>query len=248
MTFAGLQLEGLSWGHGASALGGPLSLELATGASLAVVGPNGVGKSTLLRTIAGLQQPMAGTVRLSGTALPGLAAVARAREVAVLSQGAQVDPELTVRELVELGRTPHLGAFGRLRAEDRVAVEQALLSCDLELLASRPLGRLSGGELQRARLALALAQRAPLLLLDEPASHLDLRRRAELFALLARLRKERALVLVLVLHELAEAYREADRVLVLTPTSSRELLQDDPRRREVLAEAFGVDAERIVLG
>ncbi len=241
-----LRLEALCWGYG-ERLGGPLDLTLSAGESLALVGPNGVGKSTLLRTMAGLQPALGGRVLLKER--PLRVGRDRARQVALLEQGSGVDPSLTVRELVELGRTAHLGLFGRLRPEDRDAVEGALGSCDLLPLAARALGELSGGELQRARLALALAQQAPLMLLDEPTTHLDLRRQQELFELLATLRQARQLTQVLVLHELAAAYREADRVLVLAGEGgARELPADAPERREVLAAAFGVEPTRIVLG
>jgi iron complex transport system ATP-binding protein len=242
-----LRLEGLVWGYPKRRLGGPLELTLAPGQALALVGPNGVGKSTLLRTIAGLQPPLAGAATVGE--MPLGSGRQRARHVAMLEQGAIVDPSLTVRELVELGRTAHLGLFGRLQSADQQAVALALTSCDLEQLAERPLGQLSGGELQRARLALALAQQAPLMLLDEPTTHLDLRRRQQLFELLSQLRRERELTQILVLHELAEAYREADRVVVLDDQgSARELPADAGDRHEVLAAAFGVDPSRIVLG
>ncbi|MCK5799244.1 MAG: ABC transporter ATP-binding protein, partial [Deltaproteobacteria bacterium] len=138
--------------------------------------------------------------------------------------------------------------FGHLGAADREAVQEAIAACDLDVLASRRVGRLSGGERQRARLALALAQGAPLLLLDEPTTHLDLRRRQEIFELLKRLRSDRALIVVMVLHELAEAYTEADRVLVLSAAGAEEIAADDPTRRDRLAAAFEVSPERIILG
>ena len=250
MTARGtLDLAEIRWGFGARVLGGPLSLRLGSGEALAVVGANGVGKSTLLRTIAGLHPALGGIVSLDGGALSDRkGAMARAKRVAFLDQGSVVDPELTVLELVELGRTAHLGLFGHLGAADREAVQEAIAACDLDVLASRRVGRLSGGERQRARLALALAQGAPLLLLDEPTTHLDLRRRQEIFELLKRLRSDRALIVVMVLHELAEAYTEADRVLVLSAAGAEEIAADDPTRRDRLAAAFEVSPERIILG
>jgi len=241
-----LATRGLSWGH-ASPLGAGLELELRAGQALALVGPNGAGKTTLLRTLAGLARPLAGEVRLQGVALGELDASECARRVALLSQAGSEDAELTVRELVELGRTPHLGLWGHLRAEDRRAVAQALELCDLSALADRQLREVSGGERQRARIALAVAQQAGLLLLDEPSSHLDLRRRHELFQQLGELRRDRGLALVMVLHELGEAYREADRVLVLSAGAFEEVSAGDPERRSKLARAYQVPESAIVL-
>jgi iron complex transport system ATP-binding protein len=224
-----------------------LDLTLAPGEAVAIVGPNGAGKTTLLRTVAGLVRPLAGRVLLGGAELRALQPAERARRVALLSQEAGEAEGVTVRELVELGRTPHLGLWGALRPGDEEAVDEALELCGLASLAQQRLDELSGGERQRARVALAVAQQAPLLLLDEPASHLDLRRRHELFAQLARLRGERHLALLLVLHDLVEAYREAQRVLVLAGGRAEEIPAGDPRRIEKLAAAFGVPAERIVV-
>jgi iron complex transport system ATP-binding protein len=242
-----LQAIGLTCGYSARPLVAHLEVCLEPGEALAVVGPNGAGKTTLLRTLAGLIPPLGGRVLLGGVELGSLRPPERARRVAVLPQEIGDAEELTVRELVELGRTPHLGLWGSFTDADHQAVEGALLACQLDLLADRRLGEVSGGERQRARIALAVAQDAPLLLLDEPASHLDLRRRHELFALLGALRRERRLALLVVLHDLAEAYREADRVLVLAAGRGLLLAADDPARREKLAQAFEVPVDRISL-
>lgn len=243
---APLSGEGLVWGYAGKLRVGPLSVELSTGEHLAVIGPNGAGKSTLLRTLVGELAPLAGSVALGGQSLPTLSSTERARHVALLAQNPPLDLELTVRELVELGRTPHLGIWGRMGGDDHEAVARALSRCDLEALAHRPLGRISGGERQRARLAMTLAQGARLLLLDEPTTHLDLRRRYELFSLLGELAGE-GLTIVSVLHDPAEAFREAARVLLVGSEEVRELGGEDPRRRELLAAAFGVPVERIAI-
>ncbi len=126
-------------------------------------------------------------------------------------------------------------------------MERALAHCQLEELAQRPLSRVSGGERQRARIALTVAQEAPLLLLDEPANHLDLKRRYELFQQLRQLRRSRSTAVIMVLHDLADAYREADRVLVLSGRGAEEIPADDPRRPEKLARAFDVPPEQITI-
>ncbi|MCA9665795.1 MAG: ABC transporter ATP-binding protein [Myxococcales bacterium] len=243
MSAAVLHSESLAWGYDASApLGRDLQLELEPGEALAIVGPNGAGKSTLLRTLAGARAPLDGRVLVGGQDISALSLEQRARRLALLPQDEAVDLDLTVRELVQLGRTPYLGAFGRLSRDDQSAVEEALEACELAPLASRALGEISGGERQRARLAMCLAQRVPLLLLDEPTSHLDLRRRYELFEQLAALRAERELAVVVVLHDLVDAYDAHDRVLVVADGEARVVARDD---REALARAFGVPEKRI---
>jgi iron complex transport system ATP-binding protein len=241
-----LELERLACGFsGREPLVSELSLAVEPGAAVAFVGPNGAGKTTLLRTLAGLLPPLAGRVRLGEQDLAGLSRVERARQLALLSQEGAGEEGLTVRELVELGRTPYLGLFGRMGRADHEAVEHALQACHLAGLAGRRLDRLSGGERQRARIALAVAQQPRLLLLDEPVNHLDLRRRHEFYTLVGELRAERGLAVVLVLHDLAEAYREAQRVLVLDGGRALEVAADDPERRQKLCAAFGVPEDRL---
>ncbi|MBK8480709.1 MAG: ABC transporter ATP-binding protein [Proteobacteria bacterium] len=241
-----LELEQLRWGRAAQApLGALAALRLVRGEALAVVGPNGAGKTSLMLTLCGALPALAGTLRLGGEALAALAPRARAQRVALLPQTLALDPELTVRELVELGRTPHLGWWGRLAPEDHAVVEGAIARCDLQVLSEQPLGRLSGGERQRALVAMTVAQQAPLLLLDEPTTHLDLRWRHQLFELLQGLRRDLGVAVVMVLHDLAEAYREADRVLVLGAGRAEELARDEPARCERLATVFGVPPDRL---
>jgi len=244
---APLAAEGLVWGYPGRRLGGPLDLAVGAGEALALVGPNGAGKTTLLRTLAGLLPPLEGRVLLGGEEPRRLPAARRARLVSVLSQDLREDDAITVRELVELGRTPHLGLWGHLAASDEEAIAGALTLCGLGELAGRRLGELSGGERQRARIAMTVAQDAPLLLLDEPVAHLDLRHRHELFEQLRQLREARALAVGLVLHELADAYREAARVLVLSDGRAEEIGASDPTRLARLARAFGVPESRISL-
>lgn len=243
-----LELQGLSWGRDAGApLGALAALRLVGGDALAVVGPNGAGKTSLLLTLCGALPALTGTVRLAGQALAALTPRSRAQRVALLPQALALDPELTVRELVELGRTPYLGWWGRLAAADHAAVESSIARCDLRALADTALGRLSGGERQRALVAMTVAQQAPLLLLDEPTTHLDLRWRYQLFELLHALRRDLGVAVVMVLHDLAEAYREAPRVLVLGAGRAEEVARDDPARRQRLAAVFDVPPDRLVL-
>jgi iron complex transport system ATP-binding protein len=244
MSVVPLSVAQLAWGYEAPLIEG-LELSLAPGELVAIVGPNGVGKSTLLRTLAGEISPLAGTVLLQGESAAGLSAPERARRVAVLAQDGRPDDLLRVGELVELGRTPHLGLWGTLSEDDRRIVDDALNACQLLNLRNRLLAQVSGGEQQRARFAMAVAQQSPLLLLDEPANHLDLRRRYELFELIKKLREELGVAVIAVLHDLAEAYRQADRVFVLARGAAECVLATDPNRLQKLATAFEVPSSRL---
>lgn len=189
-----------------------VSLELRAGWT-AVVGPNGAGKSTLLRALAGLLPLRGGQVRLQGRPLRSWSAMQRAREMAWLAQQGLQGGDLTVRELVELGRLPHLGLFGTPGPQDLRQVEQAMQDTECGAWAERRLEQLSGGERQRCLLARALAVGAPVLLLDEPTTHLDPPHQVSLVRLLRRL-GEQGCTVVSVLHDLPLAL-QADRLVVL---------------------------------
>jgi iron complex transport system ATP-binding protein len=182
----------------------------------AIVGPNGAGKSTLLRTLAGLQAPAAGEVRLQGRPIRRMAAAERARALAWLAQQGEVTGELTVRETVALGRIARLGLLGTPGPADGATVAQAMALTECTDWAQRRLRELSGGERQRVLLARALATEAPLLLLDEPTTHLDAPHQVALARLFARLARDPAQprAVVSVLHDLPIALR-ADRVVVM---------------------------------
>lgn len=239
-----LRLEGLAWGFGGRALVSGCDLEVGPGESLVVVGGNGAGKSTLLRTVAGVLGPVAGRVLAGGDDAHGLGPAERARRVSLLTQLQPVDPGLTVEDLVRLGRTPWLDRFGRLSREDLDAVERALRACRLGELRKRPIGRISGGERQRARLATVLAQETPLVLLDEPLSHLDLSYRLGLFELLGRLREERGVAVVMVAHSLEDARRFGDSFLLLDRGRARRFDRAGfGDLVEAIRESSGVPAE-----
>ncbi|HEX2080011.1 MAG TPA: ABC transporter ATP-binding protein [Longimicrobium sp.] len=191
-----------------------LSLAIPAGAATAVLGPNGSGKSTLLRLLLGVLAPSAGSVEFAGRPVAAWGREEMARAVGVVPQGEESVFPMSVRELVAMGRYPHLGPWRREREEDRRAVEEAMRRCDVLGLAARPIATLSGGERQRARVARALAQEAPTLALDEPTAALDVAHEMAIFELLRDLGHAGKTVL-LVTHNLNLAARYADRLVLL---------------------------------
>jgi iron complex transport system ATP-binding protein len=191
-----------------------LSLEVPAGATTAVLGPNGSGKSTLLRLLLGILPPSAGTVEFGDRRVADWGRDALARAVGVVPQGEETVFPVSVRELVAMGRYPHLGPWRREGDADRRAVEDAMRRCDVWDLAARPVPTLSGGERQRARVARALAQQAPTLALDEPTAALDVSHEMAIFELLRDLGHAGKTVL-LVTHNLNLAARYADRLVLL---------------------------------
>jgi iron complex transport system ATP-binding protein len=225
-------------GSARAALDG-VTLELPAGACTAVLGPNGSGKSTLLRLLLGTLTPVAGEVALDGVAVSRWGREEMARQVGVVPQGEEAVFPLSVRELVAMGRYPHLGAWRREGAADRAAVERALRTCDVLEMEQRPLGTLSGGERQRARLARALAQEPAALVLDEPTAALDVSHEMAIFELLRTLSRAGTSVL-LVTHNLNLAARYADRLVLLD--GGRVAADGTPAevlRRETVERVYG---------
>jgi iron complex transport system ATP-binding protein len=239
-----LRTRDLACGYGSSALVERCDLSLDPGAATAIVGPNGAGKSTILRTLAGTVKPIAGRIEIDGAELTEIDTNLRARSIAMLMQIQPLDPALTVEELVELGRTPYVGAWGHLRREDVEAADEAISLCRLEELRRRPLGRVSGGERQRARLAMVLAQQSKLVLLDEPTNHLDVSHRYMLYRILERIRGERGVTVVVVAHSLEDAARFGESILYLDDRRLRSFGADEiDELRQAIEDAAGVPGE-----
>ncbi len=191
------------------------SLDIRSGEFVAVLGPNGVGKTTLLRTLAGVRAPDRGEILLNGRALQALSAAQRARLIAHIAADELFLDQLIVRDVVAIGRYPHHRWWQwQEERRDDTAIAHALHAVHMESFASRPFDTLSSGERQRIWIAMALAQQAPLLLLDEPTSHLDVRVAHEILQLL-RAQVRAGKTVVCVLHDLNEAAEFADRLLLL---------------------------------
>lgn len=204
----------ISWIGIEVSFGGPkvldhVTLSVSDGEWLALIGPNGSGKSTLLKTAVGLI-PFGGRVELDGQ--PGRTGL----DFAWMPQRPHLPDEMSVANYVLLGRTPHLGYLGSESAHDLRSVQLAVSRVGLESLASRELATLSGGEAQRAVLARALAQEAPVLLLDEPTSSLDIAHGLQVLEIIDDLRKSDGLTVITAIHDLTLAGQFADRVALLS--------------------------------
>ena len=236
-----LRGRGLSFTHpraAAAAVRG-VSLSVSPQSLVAVVGPNGAGKTTLMKLLSGSLPPQEGGVTLDDRPLSSLGDRERALAIAVVPQAESSPFPVTVREMVEMGRYPHLGRWERSGSRDRAVVERAMARCAVAGFADRQLGQLSGGEQQRARIARALAQEAPVLLLDEPTAGLDLRFRMELFDLLRQLRTAGLGVLVIT-HDINLAARFADLLLLLDRGRTRARgAPDEVLTRESLEAIYG---------
>lgn len=207
--------ERLSLGYGRKRVTHDVDLAVRRGEILTIIGPNGSGKSTLLKALARLIEPQAGRVTLDGRDIWSLTERTVARRIAFLPQSADLPPDLTVLDIVRMGRLPHQGFFSPLCTEDDAACRRALCHARVETLADRPLRSLSGGERQRARLAMALAQEPEILLLDEPTTYLDIRYQLELMALVEELNDALSLTILMVLHDLHQAVRYSDRLVAV---------------------------------
>jgi iron complex transport system ATP-binding protein len=218
-----------------------IDLSIETGQITAIVGPNGAGKSTLLSCVAGLRAPTSGTAALDGVALSSIKPRERARRLALLPQTPEIAWSVEARTLIELGRTPFIGARGQ-GDEDRVAVDRAMAAANVAAFEHRIVDTLSGGERARVLIARALAGEPEWLLADEPLTGLDPAHQLDAAALFRRMADEGVGVIV-TLHDLSMALRLSDRIIVLADGS---VLADDPPATaltpEVLRRAYGVEA------
>ncbi|SDK22137.1 ABC transporter ATP-binding protein [Streptomyces indicus] len=210
-----LSTHGLDLRYGDRVVVGGLDLVLPGGAVTAIVGPNACGKSTLLRALTRLLTPAGGTVALDGTDIHRMPARALARRMGLLPQQPVTPEAITVEALVRLGRYPHQRLLSPWSKADQAAVESALERTGTTALRELPVDQLSGGQRQRAWIALALAQDTDLLLLDEPTTFLDLRHQLDVLDLVAELHAEAGRTVVMVLHDLGQAARYADHLVVL---------------------------------
>lgn len=237
-----LRAESLRLGYDGRIVVDGLDLDVPDGRITAIVGPNGSGKSTLLRGLARLIAPGAGRVTLDGRDVRSYGAREFARRVAVLPQQPVAPDGVLVSELVARGRHPHRGWFGGRSSDDDRIVAEALAATGTADLADRAVSELSGGQRQRVWIAMVLAQRTRILLLDEPTSFLDAAHQLELLDLLTESNRQHGTTVVMVLHELNLAARYADHLVVVDDGRVRAAGQPaEVMTADIVEAAFGLE-------
>ena len=214
-----LKCEALSVGYTSSSLEKPIvedaNLQLKPGMFTTLVGINGSGKSTLLRSLAGLQKPLSGSVILNDNPLTKLSTDARSKSISVVLTGQQISKNLSVLELVTLGRQPYTNWLGKLSTHDKEHIDQAIASTQLEALQHTPCYALSDGQFQRALIARALAQDTPIIMLDEPTTHLDLHHKASIFTLLSEIAHKHHKTVLCTTHDIELVLSLCDEMIVI---------------------------------
>jgi iron complex transport system ATP-binding protein len=210
-----LALRDVTAGYAGTAVLHGVSLAVDEGSFVGLIGPNGSGKTTLLRVASGVLAPTAGEVLLQGGRVDAIDRRELARTMACLSQELVLDLPFTVRQVVLMGRAPHLPRVGGESERDHTIAERCMALADVTGLADRPITETSGGERQRAFIAMCLAQEPHVLLLDEPTSHLDIAHQLAILDLIRGLNRDRGLTVVAVLHDLNLAAEYCDAVALL---------------------------------
>ena len=241
-----LRADGVTLAYGERVVVDGLDLDVLPGKVTAVIGPNGCGKSTVLRALGRLLKPTAGQVVLDGKRIDRTPTREVAKVIALLPQSPTAPEGLTVADLVARGRHPHQAWYRQWSSDDESAVATALDRTGIADLADRPIDELSGGQRQRAWISMALAQGTDLLLLDEPTTYLDLSHQVEVLELVRRLNREADRTVVMVLHDLNLAARYADHLIAMR--DGRIVAAGDPSAvvtESLLAEVFSLAARVI---
>ncbi len=231
--------QNLVWGVRGKTIIDDVSLAIARGETLGLIGPNGSGKSSLLRLLAGLKRPHAGRVEISAEDIARVPRRALSRQVAFVQQNATTDTNVTVRDVVRLGRTPHRSALAGWAAADEAAVASALDRVEMAAHQAQAWQTLSGGERQRVHIARALAQTPQIMFLDEPTNHLDIHHQIEIMRMVRDLHQTS----VVALHDLNTAAMFCDRIVVLR--SGSVVAYGSPEAvltEDILREVFRVKA------
>ncbi len=239
-----IKVENLSIAYDESIIVEDLNVSVPKGKITTIIGPNGCGKSTILKTIGRIMKPKNGMIYINGEDIKKLSTKEIAKKMAVLPQTPQSPNGLTVEELVAYGRYPHQKGLGSLTSEDKEVVAWALEATKILEFAHRPIDSLSGGQRQRVWIAMALAQETDLILLDEPTTYLDLSHQLEVLELLYDLNKKQGCTIVMVIHDLNLAARFADYIIAIR--KGKIISEGTPEivmTHSVLKKTFNIDAE-----
>ncbi|MFP7479935.1 ABC transporter ATP-binding protein [Terribacillus saccharophilus] len=242
-----LQTELLEVAYGDKSIVKDLTIEIPKGKITALVGANGSGKSTILKTMARVMKPKNGTVLLDGKSIHKQSTKTVAKQLAILPQNPVAPEGLTVAELVAYGRYPHQKGFGTLTPYDKEVINWAIEVTAMEDFAQRAVDQLSGGQRQRAWIAMALAQETETLFLDEPTTFLDMAHQLEVLMLLHKLNREENRTIVMVVHDLNHATRYADHMIAIK--KGRVICEGSPAdtvTAENLREVFNIEADVII--
>lgn len=241
-----IEVKGLTLSYGSDVVLDALSLPIPKGQITVLAGPNGCGKSTLLRAIRRLHAPQSGQVLLDAEDISKLNGKALGRRIGLLAQSPSAPQDMTVEELVRLGRYPHQAMLQPWSPGDDAAVAAAMAGTGVDTMRHRRIGSLSGGQLQRAWIAMVLAQETDTICLDEPVNHLDMAHQLDCLELVTRLNREQGRTIVLVLHDLNLAARYADQLVFVANGKVRERGAPEAMMRpDLISEVFNVIAEII---
>lgn len=239
-----LKTDGLQIAYDKRVIVDALNIEIPKGKITALVGANGSGKSTILKTMSRLMKPSKGNVFLDGKAIHRQSTKEIAKQLAILPQNPTAPDGLTVTELVSYGRSPHQSGFKSMTIKDRDMIQWALRVTSLNDFADRPIDSLSGGQRQRAWIAMALAQETDILFLDEPTTFLDMTHQLEVLMLLKQLNLQENRTIVMVVHDLNHASRFADHMIAIR--SGQVISEGSPvnvMTEQTLEDVFGIKAD-----
>lgn len=240
---AQLTAKDISLGYGERDIITGLSVDIAPGKVTSIVGPNGCGKSTLLRSLSRLLRPTGGEIFLDGKAISEIPTKQLAASLGLLPQSPIAPDGIVVTDLVGRGRTPHQGLLGRWSQEDYDIVQESMEMTGVAELAERSIDELSGGQRQRVWIAMALAQRTDILLLDEPTTYLDIKHQLEVLDLLVELNETHGTTIAMVIHDLNLAARYSDELIAVS--NGNVYAQGSPQdvlTQQTVKDVFGVDS------
>ncbi len=241
-----IRAEGITLGYGDKRIIEDLDIHIPAGSFCSVIGPNGCGKSTLVKGLSRNLKLLSGSVEINNTSLRSFDTKLLAKKLAYVAQAPHIPDQFAVKELVAHGRFPHLHWMGRLTAHDHEVIAWAMEMTEISRYAERELTQLSGGERQRAWIAMALAQEAEILLMDEPTTYLDIAHQFQTLELVDRLQKETNRTVLMVLHDLNQAARYSDKIFVMH--EGRLVAQGRPEEimtSELLQDVFSIETRII---